>query len=360
MPAPRSPVPSALPSLNDSNRAPHPWRRFWLGTPQRRTQLAAWLCCLWLAFFGSQWFRVSKDVAGGRRAVGSTAETVYLPPPSILRMASLGNQSFLADFVFLRATRYFVDHLLTDSHLPWIEMYLQAIWSLDAHNRTTYRWGSQVVKFGQIIDAEVGKRANRFARLGLEYFADDPWLYHEIAYNLHYTVANADPEHTTALRTLATKYLEVAYTFPSFQYDPNYLVSQYSRSGSADDSIRTALLTYANAQEDQRRELRITLEDNNKSGMAAELAWYDVVHRRDWPYLSRPLSGLIGPKRRLAPPLESWKAEAWYAEAPVDPQMLQALHITRMTPPLAERPPADEVVDDTAEPLPAAASATHS
>lgn len=351
-------MPPAIPSRSASSHPLSEWRRFWLGSAQRRSQLAAWLCCLWLAFFGSQWFRVSKDVAGGRRAVGSTAEIVYLPPAAILRMASLGNQSFLADLVFLRATRYFVDHLLTDSHLPWIEMYLQAVWSLDAHDRTTYRWGSQVVKFGQIIDVEVGNRANRFARLGLEYFADDPWLYHEIAYNLHYTVASSDPSRSTQLRALATKYLEVAYTFPSFQYDPNYLVAQYSRAGSADDSIRTVLLTYATAQEDERRELRITLADHNKSDMADELAWYDVVHRRDWPYLSRPLSTMIGPKRRLAPPLQAWKAESWYAEAPADPQMLEALFIKRMTPPPAERPPADESFEDPVPALPAAPSAT--
>ncbi len=334
----------------------HDWRRFWLGTPGRRTQLLVLLCLLWLALFGSQWFRVSKDVAGGRRAVGTTAETVYLPPAPVLRMASLGNQSFLADLVFMRATRYFVDHLLTDSHLPWIELYLQAIWALDAHDRTTYRWGSQVVKFGQTIDADVGRRANRFARLGLQYFPDDPWLYHEIAYNLHYTLAGAEPEHAKEYKELGAKYLEVAFSFPSFQYDPNYLVSQYSHAGNVDEGIRAALLSYATAQEDQRRELRITLEEHDKAGTAAELAWFDVVHQRDWPYLAPALSSLVGPKRQLAPPLQAWLPEAWAAEPPTDPKLLTRLDIKHITPPLAERPPADEAF--SAE-LPAATTAAN-
>lgn len=303
--------------------------------------------------FASLWFRVSKDVAGGRRAVGTTAETVYLPPAPVLRMASLGNQSFLADLVFMRATRYFVDHLLTDSHLPWIELYLQAIWALDAHNRTTYRWGSQVVKFGQVIDADVGWRANRFARLGLEYFADDPWLYHEIAYNLHYTLAGLEPEHTKEYKELGARYLEVAFSFPSFQYDPNYLVSQYSHAGNVDEGIRAALLSYATAQEDQRRELRITLEGHDKAATAAELAWFDVVQQRDWPYLAPALAGFVGPKRKPVPPLDAWHAEAWSAERPTDPGLLARLDIKRTTPPLTERPPLDEV---PALDLPTAAS----
>lgn len=340
MPAARPPQPAqAAPS----------WLReytsFWFGHAGRRLQFFCLLAMLWLSAFGAQWFRISKEVAGGRRTLGVTAETAYVPPVAVLRMASLGNQSFLADLLFVRAAHYFVRHLLSDSRLPWIDMYLQAMWGLDAHNVTMYRWGAQVIKFDQDIDRGVVERADRFARLGLVYFPDDPWLYHEIAYNLRYTMTPRDPAEAQHFKELALQYLEIAYSFPSFSYDPNYLAWQYSRAGRDDDAVTAALRTYESATEDQRRELRLLLEDRNKSQMAGELAWYDAARLRDWPYLSESLALLVGPKRRSAPPLDAARPEAWHVEPPLAADLKKRLGIERAVPPAAERLPADEDVD---------------
>lgn len=302
------------------------------------------LAVLWLAAFGSQWFGISKDVAGARRALGISAETAYVPPVPVLRMASLGHQSFAADLLFVRAAHYFVRHLVSDSRLPWIDLYLQAIWGLDAHDRGTYHWGSQVIKFGQRIDTEVAHRANHFARLGLVAFPDDPWLYHEIAYNLRYTLEPKDETEAARNKALALQYLEIAYSFPGFQYDPNYLASQYSRAGRDEDAVRSALETYDSASEDQRRELRLMLTERDKPQVAAELAWYDAVHRRDWPYLPQTLALLVGPKRVLAPPLRAADPRQWLQERPLPTELKDRLGLTRMLAPPDERPPVDEDV----------------
>ncbi len=319
--------------------------QFWLNHAGRRRQYLTLLALLWLAAFGAQWFRISKDVAGARRTLGISAETVYLPPVPVLRMASLGNQSFAADLLFVRAAHYFVRHLATDSQLPWIDLYLQGIWGLDAHNRSTYRWGSQVIKYGQQIDTEVARRANRFARLGLAYFPEDPWLYHEIAYNLRYTMEPRDAQEAAHNIDLALQYLEIAYSFPGFQYDPNYLASQYSRAGRQDDAVRAVLTTYDNATEDQRRELRLLLEERDKPQVAAELAWYDAVSRRDWPYLPATLALFVGPKRALAPPTDPAQPQAWHREPPLSPGLKKRLGLDRLQPPSDQRPHADEDVD---------------
>ncbi len=329
------------------------WLRYWLANPARRLHLLTLLLAIWLAFFAAQWFRMDKDLAGARRALGQTAETAYVPPASVLRMASLGNQAFLADLLFVRAAHYFVDHLITDSRLPWIDMYLESIWALDAHNRTTYRWGSQVIKFGQRIDADVSRRANRFSRLGLEYFADDPWLFHEIAYNLRYAMEPKDAAAIEVTNDLALKYLAIAYSFPGFIYDPNYLAAQYSHAGLVDDSIRTALITYADANEDERSRLRNLLDQQNKGQTAAELAWYDRMHQRDWPYLSTGLALMVGPKRKFSPPLQAGDAQAWWDEVPTPPALAAKLALKEVLPPPDQRPPADELPP---APLPAAAS----
>lgn len=318
---------------------------FWLNDAGRRRQYLALLALLWLCAFSVQWFGISKDVAGARRTLGISAETVYLPPVPVLRMASLGNQSFAADLLFVRAAHYFVRHLTTDSRLPWIDLYLQGIWGLDAHNRSNYRWGSQVIKFGQQIDADVARRANQFARLGLAHFPEDPWLYHEIAYNLRYTIESRDAQEAAHLKDLALQYLEIAYSFPGFQYDPNYLASQYSRAGREEDAVRTVLTTYDSASEDQRRELRLLLEERDKPQVAAELAWYDAVRGRDWPYVPATLALFLGPKRVPAPPLDPTQPQSWHGEPPLSAAMRKRLGLDRLLPPPDQRPHADEDVD---------------
>ncbi len=329
---------------------------FWWQDPSRRLLLVVLTCAAWLFFFSAQWFRIEKEVSGGRRALGITAETSYLPPGPVLRIASLGQQSFLADLIYVRAAHYFVRHLITDSQLPWLDRYLDAIWALDAHCKSSYRWGSQVVKFGQRIDREVSIRANRFARLGLEAQPDDPWLYHEIAYNLRYAMEPKDAEEETRLRQLAIQYLEIAYSFPNFSYDPNYLASQYARAGQVDESIKSALVNYGGATDDQRRELRNMLTERNRGEEAGELAWLDIVHQRDWVYVGTVLSTLIGPKRQLAPPLQPQDPTGWLREVPTPPDLLTRLTIRFWQPTANERPDEAEWVME----LPPSVTATDS
>jgi hypothetical protein len=319
---------------------------FWWHDPRRRVTLVALLCTAWLCFFGAQWFRVEKEVAGGRRALGITAETTYLPPGPVLRMVALGQQSFLADLVYVQAAHYFVRHLITDSQLPWLDLYLDAIWALDANSKSSYRWGSQVVKFGQRIDREVSERANHFARLGLEAQPDDAWLYHEIAFNLRYAMEPRSPEEALYFKELALKYLEIAYTFPNFVYDPNYLASQYARAGQVDESIKSALANYGGANEEERRELRNMLTERNRGEDAAELAWLDVVHQRDWSYLAAPLATMIGPKRQLAPPLNPADPQGWLREVPTDKALLERMTVRFLEPPENERPDKAEWVTE--------------
>jgi hypothetical protein len=229
-------------------------------------------------------------------------------------MMSLGHQSFLADLLFVRVAHYFVEHLITDSQMPWIDLYLDAIWGLDAHNKTTYRWGAQVIKFGQRIDNDVVVRANRFARLGIEAFPNDPWLFHEIAFNLHSHYQTEDTLERARLRNLALDYLSVAYAMPGFSYDPNFLARQYERAGRVDDSIQAALATYAQATSAERRELRIQLEERNRSDAARQLSWLEQFERGDWDYLDPALAIMVGPRRQSAPPLTGWRVENWLPE----------------------------------------------
>ena len=279
-------------------------------------QLFVLVCLLWLTIFANQWMRIDKQLSRAHRALGVRAETVYIPPTPALRIASLGHQSFLADLLYVRVAHYFVDHLIGDSQLPWLDLYLDAIWGLDAHNKSTYRWGAQVIKFGQRIDADVARRANRFCRLGLEHFPSDSWLYHEIAFNLTYHI---DTDTTDELakrrnRDLGLAYLRLAFQMPGFGYDPNYLAHQYARAGRVDESVSLALQTYASATSEQRTQLRIRLRERDKLDTVRQLAWLDRFAARDWPHLSETFTRFVGPKRSTAPPLRAERPENWVPE----------------------------------------------
>jgi len=317
-------------------------RAFWLVSTGRKLQLVTLLCCLWLAAFGTQWFHLRKELAGAKRALGNNAETIYIPPVTVLRLLSLGHQSFLADVLFVRAAHYFARHLITDSQLPWLDLYLEGIWGLDAHNRSTYRWGSQVIKFGQKIDTAVSLRASQFARLGLEYFPTDAWLYHEIAFNLRYGVTPKDEADKKRWHDLALQYLEVAFAMPNVGFDPNYLVAQMARAGRDDDAVQAALTGYAQATADQRRDLRRQLQQRNKAQWAGQLAWYESVRARDWEGLEESTALFLGPRRVSAPPLRPADPDQWLAEPPLPAEVVKTLMDATPVPPAGERElPAD-------------------
>lgn len=296
---------------------------FWWDVPAKRRQLAGLWLALLCSLVAAQWFRLEKDLAAADRRVAAAAEVAYLAPVPALRMASLGNQGLVADLLFLRAAHYFVDHLITDSRLPWLDLYVRAMWGLDAHNRQSYRWASQVVKFGQRIDDDVARRANSFARLGIEYFPSDAWLYHEIAFNLRYDVVAKDAADQARLRELALRYLELAYSFPGFAFDPAYLVQQYSRAGMGDDSVRAALATYSQATEAQRQTLLTMLLDRNKVALAGQLAWLELVRQRDWPYAGPSLPLWLGQRTVIAPPLQAHRPEGYLRPRPTDPALAE-------------------------------------
>ncbi len=302
------------PSAQTNPKPPSAWRErrdFWFSSEARRLQFFTAAAVLIMALLGAQHFRLEKDLAGAQLRVENGAEIAYVAPVPAMRIASLGNQGAMADLLFLRAAHYFVAHLITDSRLPWLDLYLETLWGLDAHLRQTYRWGCQVIKFGQRIDDDVARRANHMARLGLEYYPDEAWLYHEIAFNLRYSIEGKTPEETKALRDLALKYLDVAYSFPGFVFDPSYLVGQDSRAGRSDDSVQAALATYAQATEVQRQTLRQMLLDRNKNSLAKQLAWFDFSAQTNWPWAQPTLAILLGPKPQLAPPLQVAHPENW-------------------------------------------------
>ncbi|MBM4389202.1 MAG: hypothetical protein FJ088_15795, partial [Deltaproteobacteria bacterium] len=89
------------------------------------------------------------------------AETLYLPPPAVLKILSMGYLENLADLLFVRAHSYFLTHFFSDRIFNWLDLYVDRIISLDPNNPRVYLWAAQVVKYGQIIDNNIIVKANR-------------------------------------------------------------------------------------------------------------------------------------------------------------------------------------------------------
>jgi len=297
---------------------------FW-GARGRRVFFVALLGLLLTSGTLVQRWHVERTIASARKSLVGAAEIAYVPPVDVLRLFSLGHQSFLADLLFVRASQYFIDHLISDRRLPWLDTYLSAIIGLDAHNRTVYRWAAQVVKFSQYIDNATVARSNRYARLGISFFPNDGWYYQEIAFNLQYHAEFTDLEDKHRRQQLAIAYLDVGFMKPGFDADPNYLVELYSREGSSDGAVALALRTYYLANEEERFQLRRRLESFDRGALATTLRHNDVVHKRDLPYLKPELVAHIGPKVVPRVPLEPWRADAWVPEPVTPVAVMEAL-----------------------------------
>lgn len=90
---------------------PQEWSQFWLTAPERRLQFVRMLSLLCLAAFVTRWFRLDKGLAGAHLKVATSAEVAYIAPVNAMRIASLGNQSFVADLLLLPAAHYSFEHV---------------------------------------------------------------------------------------------------------------------------------------------------------------------------------------------------------------------------------------------------------
>ena len=89
--------------------------------------------------------------------------------------------------------------------------------------------------------------------------------------------------------------------------------------------------------------------EHNRTSEAAELAWLDVMHERDWPHLPQALAVMIGPKRRQSPPLAAADPTQWLRPVETPKELLNRLAVREIMPPSAERSDASEFVTDLSQ-----------
>ena len=293
------------------------WSAWWWASSARRVQAAALIGVLAV---GALFTRTSRLELHFERAMGDPArraETLYLPPPAALRALSLGHEGFLADLLFIRANNYFIEHVFGDRLFPWLRPYFDALVGLDPDNDRVYEWASQGVKMGQLIDNDVVRQSNEYARAGLKRFPDSWRFYFDIGFNYLVEWHPKDYEERQRMRAKAVPYLTVAAALPGSKLDPNFISSLWILEDSVEMALFQLYLRYWEASDAERDQLRRRILMYGTRASAERLARTEKRWKAQYPYVPEGLFELLGPDRdRQAHAPRSWSRPAWEGEAP--------------------------------------------
>jgi tetratricopeptide (TPR) repeat protein len=117
-------------------------------------------------------YGAGRSAASAQNASGDPYELMYLPEGKILRAASLGHRSFLADIVWLRTIQYYGEQRLTTRNYDQAERLFQVIYDLAPTFKGATRFGALV------LSQDAGNPEGALALLARA-AADDPlaWEY---------------------------------------------------------------------------------------------------------------------------------------------------------------------------------------
>ena len=226
------------------------------------------------------------------------AETLYLPDKTILRMMSLGWESFAADMLFIRAHEYLLSHLFFDRRFPWLLQYYQAIKALDPYIPRLYLWVADVLKLGQNIDNKLVFTSVKILEEGLKYFPEEPKLYEEIGFNLYFEYHPKSLLDRQVMRIKGREFFSKAASLPGSDLDPNFVAQLYMEKAENKMALYYALSKYFEATKGQKEQLlyRISMLGGE---IAVNLKLIEQRWKQEFPYINPDLFALVGSKIRL-------------------------------------------------------------
>jgi len=247
----------------------------------------------------------------------------YLPPPTWLRVFSLGHEEALADLIWMRALVYFGEELGERGDVSHVFEYGDAIVTLDPYFPAAYRWvgTSALYRTGEIT-ARDGQRAVAFLERGVHQYPDDPEMLWQLGATLTYELPPllTDQAAKSEAKRRGIPYLEAAARRGG---GPPWLVltnaSQLERLGRAEQAIRHLEEMYATVRDDDTRQqiaLHLTRLRSAAYAEAFEAAQRDLDARRwrDAAYLAPTLFLLTEP--RPAPEERARWLHDWFLESP--------------------------------------------
>jgi hypothetical protein len=255
----------------------------------------------------TRYFHQDLKFSGSHRPSLELAEASYLPPVSVLKIASLGYPNFVADLVYMRGFAYFINHLFMDRRYAWLDDYVHTVVALDPKMPTLYRWASQNVKLGQYIGVKEVEKSNYYAELGIDAFPDDWRLYMDIGFNYFYELMpKADNlKDEKMYLDKAREYFSVAASLPGNGLDPNFVTHLFLENNDTEMALFHAYSAYMDASDEVRSELLNRIQKYESKEVLDKIRKRDEAWKRDFPFLTLVFFEFLGERQSAKVPL-SW------------------------------------------------------
>lgn len=234
------------------------------------------------------------------------ADTFYLPPSRILKLASLGHSELAADLIHSRANVYFGTQL--HAHLPtkWLAQYLHTAIDLDPQFRRLYLSGAAMLIYnGQHIVPDMVLAADTVLERGRRAFPFDWEIPFQLGFNLLYELpSNASPDdpRIPGWRQQGVEILRQAALYEGVPYFvPTLVAGMLTKQGSQDLAVRHLEQAYAvAASEEARTQIRsklAQLQGNQiAEGLAEKQREFQALVDSRYPDLPEAFSLIIGPR----------------------------------------------------------------
>jgi hypothetical protein len=234
------------------------------------------------------------------------ADTFYLPPSKILKLASLGHTELAADLIHSRANVYFGTQLHARLPTKWLAQYLHAAIDLDPQFRRLYLAGAAMLIYnGQHIVPDMTLAANTVLERGRQAFPFDWEIPFQLGFNLLYELpSDASPEdpRIPSWRQQGVEILRQTALYEGVPYFvPNLVARMLTMEGSQDLAVRHLEQAYAVAtSEEARTQIGYKLAQLRGNQAAQDLSerqreFQSLVESR-YPEFPEGFSLVIGPR----------------------------------------------------------------
>jgi hypothetical protein len=255
------------------------------------------------------------------------ADTFYLPPSRILKLASLGHSELAADLIHSRANVYFGTQLHARLPTKWLARYLLAAIDLDPQFRRLYLAGAAMLVYnGQRIVPDMVLAANTVLERGRQAFPFDWEIPFQLGFNLLYELpmdATPDDPRIPGWRQQGVEVLRQTALYEGVPFFiSNLVASMLTKQGSQELAVRHLEQAYAvSTSEEARTQIREKLLQLRGSQVVQDLAerqreFQSLVENR-YPEFPEAFSLVIGPRITSNSLLTApFRATPFRAEAP--------------------------------------------
>jgi hypothetical protein len=234
------------------------------------------------------------------------ADTFYLPPSKVMKIASLGHSELFADLIHVRANVYFGTQLHAKLPTKWLAQYLHTAIDLDPQFHRLYLSGAAMLVYnGQRIVPDMILAANGILERGRTAFPFDWEIPYQLGFNLLFELPNdADPgdPRIPTWRQQGVEVLRQAALFEGIPYFvPNLVARMLTKAGSEDLAIHHLEQAYAvTTNKDARVQIRNKLVGLRGKSYAESLAArereFQAMVKERYPDFSEAFSLVTGPK----------------------------------------------------------------